>query len=117
MITVYGIPNCDSVKKARTWLTEQGLDYTFHDYKKQGVPADLLTQWVSEHGWTVLLNRKGPTWRKLPPEMQATVVDNASAVAVMCAHSSTIKRPVIVWGSGAVSVGYDPDVLQRCAHG
>lgn len=116
MITVYGIPNCDSVKKARTWLTDHGLEYAFHDYKKQGVPADLLAQWVRAHGWPVLLNRKGPTWRKLPSEVQATVVDDASAIAVMREHSSTIKRPVIVWPNGAVSVGFDPEVLQRHAH-
>ena len=115
MITLYGIPNCDTVKKARTWLTEHGVDYSFHDFKKQGVPADLLAQWVRAHSWQVLLNRKGPTWRKLAPEVQATVVDDTTAIAVMREHSSTIKRPVIVWPNSAVSVGYDPEVLQRHA--
>ena len=108
-ITVYGIPNCDSVKKARTWLTDQGLAYTFHDFKKQGVPAEELAQWVAAAGWQTVLNRKGTTWRKLEAATQAAVVDSASAQALMCEQTSVIKRPVIAWPSGKITVGYTPE--------
>jgi arsenate reductase (glutaredoxin) len=109
MITLYGIPNCDTVKKARVWLTEHGVDYTFHDFKKQGVPTDLLPGWVKQTGLDTLINRRGPTWRKLEPAVQASVVDTASAIAVMQTNSSVIKRPVVVWGDGAVTVGFSEE--------
>jgi Spx/MgsR family transcriptional regulator len=115
MITLYGIPNCDSVKKARVWLTEHQVDYTFHDFKKQGVPTELLPGWVKAVGLDKLINRKGPTWRKLDAAVQASVVDAASATPVILAHSSIIKRPLIVWDDGQVTVGFDPELLQRCA--
>jgi arsenate reductase len=108
-ITVYGIPNCDSVKKARTWLSDQGLAYEFHDFKKQGVPEAELPRWVAAAGWETVLNRKGTTWRKLDAATQATVVDSASAQALMLNQASTIKRPVIAWPSGKISVGYTPE--------
>ena len=108
-ITVYGIPNCDSVKKARTWLSEQGMDYVFHDFKKQGVPEAELARWVAAAGWEAVLNRKGTTWRKLDAATQATVVDSASAQALMREQASVIKRPVIAWPSGAITVGYTPE--------
>jgi Spx/MgsR family transcriptional regulator len=106
MIKVYGIPNCDTVKKARAWLTEQGVAHEFHDFKKQGVPENRLDAWIAAVGWDKLLNRRGPTWRKLDPEQQAGVVDGASAKPVMIAHSSVIKRPVVEWAN-AVTVGFD----------
>ena len=106
--TVYGIPNCDSVKKARVWLSEQGLDYTFHDFKKQGVPEAQLQQWLQACGWEVVLNRKGTTWRKLDATTQAAVTDAASAGQLMLQQASVIKRPVIEWPSGAVTVGFHP---------
>jgi len=105
---VYGIPNCDSVKKARTWLTEQGLDHVFHDFKKQGVPEAQLQQWLDACGWETVLNRKGTTWRQLDAATQAAVHDAASARALMLQQASVIKRPVIAWPSGAVTVGYQP---------
>ncbi len=108
-LTVYGIPNCDSVKKARTWLTDHGLSYTFHDFKKQGVPAAELAQWVAAAGWETVLNHKGTTWRKLDAAVQSSVTDSASAQQVMQEHASTIKRPVIAWPSGKVTVGYTPE--------
>lgn len=111
-ITVYGIPNCDSVKKARAWLNDHGVDHAFHDFKKQGVPTDALDAWLTQVGWEVLLNRKGTTWRKLDPALQASVHDNASARAVMLAHASVIKRPVCVV-DGEVIVGVNPDAWQR----
>lgn len=108
-LIVYGIPNCDSVKKARTWLSDQGMNPTFHDFKKQGVPADALDAWMAACGWETVLNRKGTTWRKLDAAVQAGVTDSASAEKVMLAQASTIKRPVIRWPSGKITVGYTPD--------
>ena len=106
-VTVFGIPNCDTVKKARTWLTGQGIDYLFHDLKKQGVPADLLPDWVAAVGWEKLLNRKGTTWRKLDDATRNAVVDATTASTVMLTNPSVIKRPVVVWGDGTVSVGFE----------
>ena len=105
---VYGIPNCDTVKKARTWLADHGLEARFHDFKKQGVPDADLDNWLAALGWEALLNRKGTTWRKLDAAVQAGVTDSATAKAVMQEHASTIKRPVIAWPSGKVSVGFSP---------
>jgi arsenate reductase (glutaredoxin) len=106
--TVFGIPNCDTVKKARTWLQEHGVDFHFHDFKKQGVPAAEMDQWLSAVGWEKLLNRKGTTWRQLDEATRAAVVDSASARALMLSHASVIKRPVVQWTSGVVTVGFDP---------
>lgn len=108
-LIVYGIPNCDSVKKARTWLSNQGMNPTFHDFKKQGVPAEALDDWMAACGWETVLNRKGTTWHKLDAAVQASVTDAASAKAVMLEHASTIKRPVIAWPSGTVTVGFTPE--------
>lgn len=106
-ITVYGIPNCDTVKKARAWLTAQGLNYEFHDFKKQGVPEVQLDTWLKRLGWEKLVNRKGNTWRGLDAATQASVVDTGSAIAVIKANSSVIQRPVVQWPSGQVTVGFD----------
>ena len=106
IIRVYGIPNCDTVKKARAWLTEQGLDYAFHDFKKLGVPAEKLPAWIEAVGWEKLTNRQGTTWRKLDPAVQASVTDAASAAAVLQAHVSVIKRPVVEWSDGRTTVGF-----------
>lgn len=105
---VYGIPNCDSVKKARAWLNEQGLAHEFHDFKKQGVPPSQLQAWVRICGWETVLNRKGTTWRKLDTVRQASITDAGSATALMLEQPSAIKRPVIEWPSGTVTVGYLP---------
>ena len=104
---VYGIPNCDTVKKARAWLTEQGLEFQFHDYKKQGVPEDRLDAWIKAVGWEVLVNRQGTTWRKLDDATKAGVVDAASAKALMLANASVIKRPVIEQDGQVRVVGFD----------
>jgi arsenate reductase (glutaredoxin) len=104
-ITLYGIPNCDTVKKARAWLTAEGVEYRFHDFAKQGVPDD-LARWVLDLGWDKLVNRKGTTWRQLDPADQQAVVDAASAQALMRSSPSVIKRPVVDWGS-ATTVGFD----------
>lgn len=106
-ITMYGIPNCDTVKKARTWLAERGVAYDFHDFKKQGVTAELLRDWVAQAGWETLLNRAGTTFRKLPDADKAGI-DPDKAVAIMLANPSAIKRPVVT-GAGALIVGFRPD--------
>lgn len=105
-ITLYGIPNCDTVKKARAWLAAREVAVTFHDFKKQGVPEARLAQWLPAVGWEKLVNRQGTTWRKLPPEQQAAVVDAASARALMLREPSVIKRPVVEWADGQVTVGF-----------
>ena len=110
MITLYGIPNCDSVKKARVWLTENGHAYQFHDFKKQGVPEAALDNWLAALGWEKVLNKQGTTWKKLPDEVKASVVDATSAKAVLLANSSCVKRPVIVWTEDKISVGFTPDI-------
>jgi arsenate reductase len=107
-ITLYGIPNCDTVKKARTWLASESVDYAFHDFKKQGVPPDRLDHWLAEAGWQKLLNRQGTTWRKLDPAVQAAAADVAGARALMLEQPSVIKRPVVEWNARAVTVGFDP---------
>jgi len=107
-ITLYGIPNCDTVKKARAHLAEQKIDYVFHDFKKQGVPESLIDIGLATVGWERLLNRKGTTWRKLDAAIQGSTVDAASAKAVMLANPSTIKRPVIQWTATRVTVGFTP---------
>jgi Spx/MgsR family transcriptional regulator len=106
LVQVYGIPNCDTVKKARTWLTAQGWAHEFHDFKKQGVPPARMDHWLQAVGWETLLNRKGTTWRKLDADLQASAQDAASAKALMMAHPSLIKRPVVEWPGHSVSVGF-----------
>ena len=110
MITIYGIPNCDTVKEARAWLTEQGLAHTFHDFKKQGVPIDKLPTWASSVGWDRLLNRQGTTWRKLDAASQASTKSPQGAQALMVTNPSVIKRPIVEWHNGDVTVGFDKDL-------
>lgn len=107
MIVLYGITNCDTVKKARAWLADGGVAYRFHDFKKDGLPAERLDTWIGQLGWEPLVNRKGTTWRKLDAEAQERVTDAAGARALMQAHPSIIKRPVVEWG-GQTTVGFEP---------
>jgi Spx/MgsR family transcriptional regulator len=104
---VYGIPNCDTVKRARAWLDERGARYTFHDFKKAGAPQQRLDAWQRATGWETLLNRKGTTWRKLDGSVQSRVTDAASARALMLDQPSVIKRPVVEWDDGRITVGFD----------
>jgi Spx/MgsR family transcriptional regulator len=103
-ITVYGIPNCDTVKKARKWLDANGIAYDFHDYKKQGADAGKLEAWVEQAGWEKVLNRRGTTFRKLP-DADKEGIDAAKAVRVMAANPSCIKRPVVEHPGGLL-VGF-----------
>jgi len=104
-IEFYGIPNCDTVKKARKWLDAQGIDYAFHDYKKEGADPAKLTAWVDARGVDTVLNRRGTTWRKLPDEDKSDV-DAAKAVRLLEANPSMIKRPVVEYPGGLL-VGFD----------
>ncbi len=106
MIVLHGIPNCDTVKKARAWLQARGVEHHFHDFKKEGVPTDRLAQWLTRLDWALLVNRKGTTWRQLDSATQETVRDAASARALMLQHPSVIKRPVVDWGH-QTTVGFD----------
>jgi arsenate reductase len=106
--TVYGIVNCDTVKRARAWLSEQGVDFMFHDFKKSGVPPARLDAWIAALGWERLLNVKGTTWRKLPPSLRDGVIDAATARALILEQPSVVKRPVIDWDATTVTVGFDP---------
>ncbi len=108
-IRLYGIANCDTVKKARAWLAGQGLSCDFHDFKKLGVPPERLAQWEAAVGWARLLNRQGTTWRKLAPAQQAGVTDAATAQALMLAQPSIIKRPVVEWPDGRITVGFSAE--------
>ena len=112
---LYGIPNCDTVKKARVWLSERGVDYEFHDFKKSGVPANHLAAWMASVGWEKLLNRAGTTWRKLDEAAQASAIDAAGASALMQAQVSVIKRPVVEWASGRITVGFKPELFEEQA--
>ena len=106
-ITFYGIPNCDTVKKARDWLANKGITYTFHDYKKQGTDATRIASWVEQAGWEKVLNRAGTTFKKLP-DADKQGLDAAKAVAVMAANPSCIKRPVLEY-PGGILVGFKLD--------
>jgi Spx/MgsR family transcriptional regulator len=106
MVTLYGIKNCETMKKAFAWLDEHGVEYAFHDYKKSGVDIARLKLWVKHLGWKTLLNTKGTTWRKLAPEQQGDMTQ-AKAVALMIEHPSLIKRPVVETGQQLL-VGFDP---------
>ena len=106
-LILYGIPACNTVKNARTFLEAQGVAYTFHDYKKLGVPQERLDAWVKAVGWEVLVNRQGTTWRKFDDATKAAVVDAASATALMLANASVIKRPVFEFKGKVLAVGFD----------
>jgi arsenate reductase len=113
-IAVYGIANCDTVRKARAWLDEHGIDYSFHDFGKQGLPLEHADRWIADLGWEPLVNRKGTTWRKLDSATRDGVADAAAARSLMQQHPSVIKRPVVEWGP-AITVGFDPDRWEQIA--
>lgn len=106
-LTLYGIPNCDTVKKARVWLADAGLAYDFHDYKKAGIDAAHLRRWAAEVGWEKLLNKAGTTFKKLADADKADI-DEAKAIQLMLANPSMIKRPVVE-GGPRLMVGFKAD--------
>lgn len=109
-IKVYGIKNCDTMKKTFNWLEANGVAYDFHDYKKLGVPEEKVLGWCAAIGWHALLNTKGPTWRKLTPAQQA-IRTPAEALAVMRENSSVIRRPLIERADGKIQLGFDATQL------
>ena len=111
MIKMYGIPNCDTIKKARKWLTANDIDYEFHDYKKEGVPESELKRWVKKLGWEILLNRRGTTWRKLDDTIKDNI-DEKSAITVMINNPSAIKRPVLV-SDKTILVGFNENEYEK----
>jgi len=104
---LYGIPNCGTVKKARTWLDERDIDYEFHDFKKQGVTASLLSGWLQQIGWQRLLKKTGPTWGQLPDAVKASIQDDASALALMLEKPNVIKRPVLEHRGKVLATGFN----------
>lgn len=106
-VQVYGIPNCDTVKKARKWLEARELEYVFHDFKKEGVSPENLEQWIAAKGVDVVLNRRGTTFRKLP-DADKVDIDSAKAATLLQEHTSMIKRPVVVH-AGGILVGFKED--------
>jgi arsenate reductase len=105
--TIYGIKNCDTMKKARAWLDAHGVAYAFHDYKASGIDRTTLTDWGAEHGWQIILNRAGTTFRKLP-DVDRDGIDADKAITLMLAQPSMIKRPVLDLG-GRTLVGFKPE--------
>ena len=110
-ITIYGIRNCDTMKKARAWLDDRGTAYVFHDYKSEGIARGKLEAWVREAGWETVLNRAGTTFRKLPDREREGVTEK-KAIALMLAQPSMIKRPVLELG-GTLIVGFKPEVYAK----
>ena len=113
MMKLYGIPNCNTVKKARTWLEENHIVYEFHDFRKNGVDAALLDGWLSQQSWEKLVNRAGMTWRNLPDAEKTAVTDAASALPLMLAKSSVIKRPVLVKDRKILQLGFDEAAYRK----
>ena len=112
MTTIYGIPNCDTIKKCRKWLTENNVEYTFHDYRKDGVEQKLLQTFIAKFGWEKLINKRGLTWRQLIPE-QKEGMDEQSAIATMLQSPAIIKRPVLQLDSGELYLGFKPQEYQK----
>jgi Spx/MgsR family transcriptional regulator len=111
-ITIYGIKNCDTMKKARAWLDERGVDYEFHDYKIAGIERERLERWSKKLGWETLLNRSGTTFRKLPDKDKEALTEK-KAIALMLARPSLIKRPVLDLGGGKLLVGFKPEIYKQ----
>ncbi|HTJ97387.1 MAG TPA: ArsC family reductase [Rhodocyclaceae bacterium] len=110
VVHLYGIKNCDTMKKALTWVSEHGVEYQFHDYKKEGVDRNKLVEWCKVVGWKSLVNTKGTTWKKLTPEQQA-VTAQGQAVALMMEYPSLIRRPVVE-ANGQLLIGFDQTLFE-----
>ncbi len=111
LVELFGIANCDTMKKARRWLDAEGVAYRFHDYRKEGLDSKMLAIWVERLGWEVLLNKRGTTWRKLSDAERADL-DTEKAITLMLAHPAMIKRPVLVMGD-EIEVGYSPEQYEQ----
>jgi Spx/MgsR family transcriptional regulator len=109
MLTIYGIPNCDTVKKSLDWFTKHKIEYVFHNYKKEGVTAALLKDWMSQQDFTLIVNTKSATYKKLSPADQAKCAKAATAVAVLQENTSLIKRPIVTKKGNIIAIGFDPE--------
>lgn len=110
---IYGIPNCNTVKKARVWLEENGFNPEFHDFKKKGISLEKLNQWCDTFGWETVLNKKGTTWRGLSKAEQDAIIDQSSAVQLLQQHTSAIKRPVVEVDGKPVLISFNEEVYQK----
>jgi Spx/MgsR family transcriptional regulator len=115
-VTIYGIKNCDTMKKARVWLDKRGVDYAFHDYKTMGIDRERLERWSKKVGWETLLNRGGLTFKKLPEKDKGSLTEK-KALALMLAQPSMIKRPVLDLGGGKLLVGFKPETYSETVGG
>lgn len=113
MYTLYGIPNCDTVKKARTWLEENKIPYAFHDYKKLGISQTKLKEWSAELGWEQLVNTRGTTWRKLEPAAQQKINTAKTAIPWLAENTSAIKRPLIEKNGKVLTLGFDANAYPK----
>lgn len=111
MITLFGIKNCDTIKKARQWLAEQGIDYSFHDVRAEGIDAATIAHWIEQSDWETVLNRRGTTWRTLDSQVQATTNKN-NVAALLVEYPAMIKRPVLDI-DGTITIGFKPDLYQK----
>lgn len=107
MLTLYGIPNCNTVKKAIDWLKKNEIEFQFHDYKKKGIDEVKLKEWITQIGWERLVNKRGTTWKGLDEALQASIINEASAINLMMSKTSVIKRPLIESDSIVAALGYD----------
>lgn len=110
---IYGIPNCNTVKKARVWLEENGFNPEFHDFKKKGISLEKLNQWCDAFGWETVLNKKGTTWRGLSKAEQDAIIDQSSAVQLLQQHTSAIKRPVVEVDGKPVLISFNEEAYQK----
>lgn len=110
---VYGIPNCNTVKKARDWLDANNIAYEFHDFKKQGIDEATISNWLTQYPWEKLINRTGLTWRGLDETTKSSIKDNASAIVLMQAKTSVIKRPVLVKDGKILALGFDENAYKE----
>lgn len=113
MTTVYGLANCDTVKRARAWLAGQGVDARFHDLRRDGLPAGALARWLAAAGRERLVNRQGTTWRRLDDAQRALAESDATVAALLSANPSCIRRPVVEWPDGRITVGFDAEDWSR----
>jgi arsenate reductase (glutaredoxin) len=112
-ITVYGIPNCDTIKKTLDWYKKKNIQVDFHDYKKSGITKTKLAQWSRDAGWELLLNKKSTTWRSLPLEEQQKVTNEKTAIQLMAAYPTLIKRPVVEMSNNKIIVGYNETYFSK----
>ena len=111
-IILYGIPNCDTTKKAMVWLQKNNIDFWFHDYKLQGISKEKLDDWCNKQGWETIFNKRSTTWRELPEAEQLKVTNQAAAIKVMLVNNSIIKRPVIEY-NGKIMLGFNEAIYKN----